>query len=49
MVAVEETALVVTDTRGPVLSGAYTSQSDWRRVIAELGTNAAGASRNGPN
>ena len=43
MVAIDDTALAVTDTRGPgiplvYLNGAYTSQSDWRRVIAELGT-----------
>jgi pimeloyl-ACP methyl ester carboxylesterase len=39
----EDTALAVTDTRGPgkpvvYLNGAYTSQSSWRRVIADLGT-----------
>jgi pimeloyl-ACP methyl ester carboxylesterase len=43
MVAVEDTALAVTDTRGagrPVvyLNGSYASQSSWRPVIAELGT-----------
>ncbi|MBO3751763.1 alpha/beta hydrolase [Streptosporangiaceae bacterium NEAU-GS5] len=43
MVPVDDTALAVTDTGGtgtPVvyLNGAYASQKDWRRVIAELGT-----------
>ena len=42
MVPVEDTALAVTDTRGPgtpvvYLNGSYASQSPWRRVIAELG------------
>jgi pimeloyl-ACP methyl ester carboxylesterase len=42
MVAVEDTALAVTDTRGPgrpviYLNGSYASQSSWRPVIAELG------------
>ena len=46
MVAIDGTALAVTDTRWPgiplvYLNGAYTSQSDWRRVIAELGTEVA--------
>ncbi|GAA1958815.1 hypothetical protein GCM10009754_31480 [Amycolatopsis minnesotensis] len=43
MVPVDDTALAVTDTRGPgspvvYLNGAYASQRSWRRVIAELGT-----------
>lgn len=43
MVPVEDTALAVTDTRGPgtpvvYLNGSYTSQPSWRPVIAELGT-----------
>jgi pimeloyl-ACP methyl ester carboxylesterase len=42
MVPVDDTALAVTDTRGPgrpvvYLNGAYSSQRHWRRVIAELG------------
>lgn len=42
MVPVEDTALAVTDTRGPgrpvvYLNGSYASQRSWRRVIAELG------------
>lgn len=42
MVPVEDTALYVTDTRGPgpaivYLNGSYASQRHWRRVIAELG------------
>ncbi|MEV4477646.1 alpha/beta hydrolase, partial [Nonomuraea sp. NPDC049504] len=42
MVAVDDTALAVTDTRGPgqavvYLNGSYASQRSWRRVIAELG------------
>jgi pimeloyl-ACP methyl ester carboxylesterase len=42
MVPVEDTALAVTDTRGPgrpvvYLNGSYASQSTWRPVIAELG------------
>jgi pimeloyl-ACP methyl ester carboxylesterase len=44
MVPVEDTALAVTDTRGPgrcvvYLNGAYADQSHWRRVIAELGSD----------
>ncbi|WP_433554515.1 alpha/beta fold hydrolase [Micromonospora zamorensis] len=44
MVAVDDTALSVTDTRGsgrPVvyLNGSYASQRSWRRVIAELGSD----------
>jgi pimeloyl-ACP methyl ester carboxylesterase len=44
MVAVEDTALAVTDTGGsgiPVvyLNGAYADQSHWRRVIADLGSD----------
>ena len=43
MVAVDDTALDVTDTGGrgvPVvyLNGAFANQGYWRRVIAELGT-----------
>lgn len=43
MVLVEDTALAVTDTRGPgtpvvYLNGSYTSQPGWRHVIAELGS-----------
>jgi pimeloyl-ACP methyl ester carboxylesterase len=43
MVPVEDTALAVTDTRGPgtpvvYLNGSYTAQSSWRPVITELGT-----------
>ncbi|MEV0901901.1 alpha/beta hydrolase [Actinoplanes sp. NPDC049802] len=42
MLAVDDTALAVTDTNGPgtpivYLNGAYADQSHWRRVIAELG------------
>jgi pimeloyl-ACP methyl ester carboxylesterase len=42
MVPVEDTALAVTDTRGPsrpviYLNGSYNSQKIWRPVIAELG------------
>jgi pimeloyl-ACP methyl ester carboxylesterase len=42
MVPVDDTALAVTDTRGPgrpvlYLNGAYASQRSWRHVIAELG------------
>ena len=42
MVPVDDTALAVTDTRGPgrpvvYLNGSYADQSHWRRVIAELG------------
>jgi pimeloyl-ACP methyl ester carboxylesterase len=42
MVPVEDTALAVTDTRGPgrpvvYLNGQFASQRHWRRVIAELG------------
>ncbi|MFI6366354.1 alpha/beta fold hydrolase, partial [Nocardia sp. NPDC050630] len=42
MVAVDDTALAVTDTGGPgqpvvYLNGAYADQSHWRRVIADLG------------
>ncbi|MEV4477954.1 alpha/beta fold hydrolase [Nonomuraea sp. NPDC049504] len=42
MVAVDDTTLAVTDTRGPgqtvvYLNGSYASQRSWRRVIAELG------------
>jgi pimeloyl-ACP methyl ester carboxylesterase len=44
MVPVDDTALAVTDTRGPgrpvvYLNGAYAGQRHWRRVIAELGTD----------
>jgi pimeloyl-ACP methyl ester carboxylesterase len=44
MVAVDDTALFVSDTRGPgrpvvYLNGAYASQRHWRRVIAQLGTD----------
>lgn len=43
MVAVEDTALAVTDTGGPgipvvYLNGQFATQRYWRRVIAELGT-----------
>lgn len=43
MVPVDDTALSVTDTRGPgppivYLNGAYASQRSWRRVITDLGT-----------
>jgi pimeloyl-ACP methyl ester carboxylesterase len=43
MVPVDDTALAVTDTRGPgrpvvYLNGAYASQRHWRPVVAELGT-----------
>ncbi|MEU0222444.1 alpha/beta hydrolase [Streptomyces sp. NPDC006265] len=42
MVAVEDTALAVTDTRGPgqpvvYLNGSYATQKNWQRVTAELG------------
>jgi pimeloyl-ACP methyl ester carboxylesterase len=42
MVPVEDTALAVTDTRGPgqpvvYLNGSYATQKNWRRVTAELG------------
>jgi pimeloyl-ACP methyl ester carboxylesterase len=42
MVPVEDTALAVTDTRGPgrpviYLNGSYNSQKTWRPVVAELG------------
>lgn len=42
MVPVEDTALSVTDTRGPgppvvYLNGAYASQRSWQSVIADLG------------
>ncbi|MFC5909573.1 alpha/beta fold hydrolase [Streptacidiphilus monticola] len=42
MVPVEDTALAVSDTRGPgrpvvYLNGSYATQKNWRRVIAELG------------
>lgn len=42
MVPVDDTALAVTDTRGPgrpvvYLNGSYASQRSWRRVTAELG------------
>ena len=44
LVAVDDTALAVTDTRGPgtpvvYLNGSYTSQNSWRPVIGELGGN----------
>jgi pimeloyl-ACP methyl ester carboxylesterase len=44
MVPVDDTALAVTDTRGPghpvvYLNGAYASQRHWRPVIAELGSD----------
>ncbi len=44
MAIVDDTALAVTDTRGPgtpvvYLNGSYTSQQVWRPVIAELGGN----------
>jgi len=43
MVGVDDTALAVTDTGGPgvavvYLNGQFSTQSYWRRVIAELGT-----------
>ncbi len=43
MVPVDDTALSVTDTRGPgrpvlYLNGAYASKRSWRGVIADLGT-----------
>lgn len=43
MVAVDDTALAVTDTGGPgipvvYLNGQFAIQWNWRRVIAELGT-----------
>jgi pimeloyl-ACP methyl ester carboxylesterase len=43
MVPVDDTALAVTDTRGPgrpvvYLNGEFAAQSQWRPVIAELGT-----------
>jgi pimeloyl-ACP methyl ester carboxylesterase len=43
MVAVDDTALAVTDTGGPgipvvYLNGQFATQGYWRRVIAELGT-----------
>lgn len=43
MVPVDDTALAVTDSRGPgrpvvYLNGSYASQRHWRPVIAELGT-----------
>lgn len=42
MVPIDDTALAVTDTRGPgqpvlYLNGAYASQRSWRHVIADLG------------
>ncbi|MEU9125910.1 alpha/beta hydrolase [Streptomyces sp. NPDC048506] len=42
MVAVDDTALAVTDTGGPgrpvvYLNGSYADQSHWRRVVADLG------------
>ncbi|MBP0453766.1 alpha/beta hydrolase [Kitasatospora sp. RG8] len=42
MVAIDDTALAVTDTGGPgrpvvYLNGSYADQSHWRRVIADLG------------
>lgn len=42
-VPVDDTALALTDTRGPgrpviYLNGSYADQKHWRRVIAELGT-----------
>lgn len=44
MVPVDDTALAVTDIRGPgrpvvYLNGAYADQRPWRTVIAELGTD----------
>ena len=44
MLAVEDTALHVTDTGGPgravvYLNGSYASQRNWRPMIAELGPN----------
>ncbi|HEV3357349.1 MAG TPA: hypothetical protein VG247_11195 [Pseudonocardiaceae bacterium] len=44
LVAVDDTALAVTDTRGPgtpvlYLNGSYTSQNSWQPVIGELGGN----------
>jgi pimeloyl-ACP methyl ester carboxylesterase len=43
LVPVDDTALAVTDTGGPgqtvvYLNGAFSSQTDWRRVTGELGT-----------
>ncbi|WP_092627097.1 alpha/beta fold hydrolase [Actinopolyspora mzabensis] len=43
MVPVEDTALAVTDTRGPgravvYLNGCYADQSHWRRVVGALGS-----------
>ena len=43
--AVDDTALAVTDTGGPgipvvYLNGQFATQPYWRRVIAELGTEA---------
>lgn len=43
MVPIDDTALSVTDSRGPgrpvvYLNGSYASQRSWRRVIAELGS-----------
>ncbi|GAA5200862.1 hypothetical protein GCM10023322_79670 [Rugosimonospora acidiphila] len=43
MVPVEDTALAVTDTRGPgrpviYLNGSYATQANWRPVTAELGS-----------
>uniref|UniRef100_UPI003CC7F1D2 alpha/beta fold hydrolase n=1 Tax=Nocardia abscessus TaxID=120957 RepID=UPI003CC7F1D2 len=42
MAAVDDTALAVTDTGGPgiavvYLNGQFATQSNWRKVIAELG------------
>jgi pimeloyl-ACP methyl ester carboxylesterase len=44
MVPVDDTALSVTDTRGPgcpivYLNGSYAGQRSWRRVITELGSD----------
>src|SRR5215468_7177116 len=44
LVPVDDTALAVTDTRGPgrpvvYLNGAYAGQRHWRPVIAELGSD----------
>lgn len=44
MVPVDDTALAVTDTRGPgrpvvYLNGSYASQRHWRRVTVELGSD----------
>jgi pimeloyl-ACP methyl ester carboxylesterase len=44
MVAVDDTALAVSDTGGPgiplvYLNGAYANSSHWRRVIAHLGSD----------